>query len=184
MAKECQTPRHIERQTGLNLLELVVTLVIGGILVATASPTFYELQRALAIDAVTDRLYADLLLARNHAVTHAVRVQMCARDGNQCGNVGHWSEGWLVFEDADNDGTLDDGEKILQEYAGDPTRVRLSFRQDLAYVYYKHTGFGWPNGTFRVCSATDEKPGELVVVATSGRPRFSQPGDAPVDCAD
>ncbi len=178
-------PGGPSRHVGLSLIELVISLAVGGILVALAAPAFQDLRRALTLDAVADRLYDDLLSARNHAVTHGVRVTLCPRDGDRCGGVFDWTNGWLVFEDLPPENRrYDPGERLVLAHANDPARVRITFRKDRPYLFYRHTGLGWPNGSFRICSATDSRDGERVAIARNGRPRFARPGDDAVNCAE
>ena len=181
------TPRPADDAAhhGFTLLELVISLIVGGIVVALAAPTFQELQRAFALDAAADRIYDDLLTARNHAITHGVRVTLCPRDGDRCGDVNDWDNGWLMFEDHPPENRKrDPGEPLVLRYRNDPGRIRLTFRKDLPYVFYKHTGLGWPNGTFRICGATGTGEGKRVTIARNGRPRFARPGDDAVNCTE
>lgn len=87
-------------ERGFTLLELLVTILIAGILVTIAVPSFQSIikgtQRRSAISAVSDAIAT----ARAEAVTRGVPVTLCATANPgastpACSNVG-WEQGILV----------------------------------------------------------------------------------------
>lgn len=108
----CTGRRH--RASGLTLVELLVTLVILGILVTLAVPSFARLLREWQRDSATKAFTAHVQLARSEAIKTSRRVVMCSSsNGTACANSNDWSTGWLVFMDLDADNTLDSGEPVL-----------------------------------------------------------------------
>lgn len=171
---------------GFTLLELVVTLVVAVLVATLAVPGFTALSRGLALDGTRDRLYGDLLFARNHAVTHGLQVRLCPRRGDTCGDVDDWSNGWLVYEHNDTDNRRDPrpapGDTILLTHRGEPDRVTLRFHARYAYFWYNNTGIGWPGGTFRICTAGSDDPGVALILYGNGSARFPRPSDPAVEC--
>lgn len=65
----CQRPRH-----GITLIDVVVSLLIMGILVAGAAPKFSGMLQQYRLQAAAERIVADLALARRHAVATSTSV--------------------------------------------------------------------------------------------------------------
>lgn len=173
------------RERGFSLLELIVTTVVAGVLLSVGLPSFSDFIELTRLDTVSDRLIAHLALARNHAITHRLRVTVCARDGDQCGAPGDWSNGWIVFENriSDKPGQdIDEGDRVIASYREIADDVDIRFRRDRAYVYYRNTGTGYPAGTFRICNRTGHRNGTSIVLSFTGRPRFGNDADEPVAC--
>ena len=170
------------RQSGFSLLEFLVAVAIAGIVLGLGVPSFQLLQRHTRLETTTDRLMTHLLMARNHAISHGVRVTICPLAGDACGGTGDWTNGWMIFEDVDENRIPDSGERIIAKHAVAADTLRIRFHGSYAYLYYRTNGLGWPNATFRICDHDDEIDGMQVVVRRNGRPRLAQPGDAPVDC--
>jgi type IV fimbrial biogenesis protein FimT len=109
MHKEAHTNRK-RSQPGFTLIELMVTLVISIILIFIAIPSFSQMLIRSEITATSLAIYSGLSVARSEAVKRGARIQICSLDSvvTQCaGNVGVgrliWGEGFIVFEDVDND---------------------------------------------------------------------------------
>ena len=66
------------RQTGFTLWELLVTMLVGGVLLAVGVPSFRDAQRNSAITAAANDLITGLLAARAEAVKRQVPVTLCA----------------------------------------------------------------------------------------------------------
>jgi type IV fimbrial biogenesis protein FimT len=66
------------RQSGFTLWELLVTMLVGGLLLAVGIPSFRDAQRNSAITAAANDLITGLLAARAEAVKRQVPVTLCA----------------------------------------------------------------------------------------------------------
>ena len=175
--------RRERLRRGFSLLEFLVMLVIGGVLIALAAPSFRSIQREYQLSTAADLILTHLHIARSHAVTHSVRVEVCSLgDGDQCGGTDNWSDGWMIFEDSNRNRLRDDGEMLLLRHRSDRSRVLIRFRKTEPYQYYHPTGLGWPGGTFTLCPSTANGEGRAVVLAPNGRPRMHGANDARVNC--
>jgi type IV fimbrial biogenesis protein FimT len=94
---------------GFTLVEVCVSMTIAGILAASALPSFLGLLERQRMQAVIHDLTIALSLARTEAVASGRRVAVAPRTADD------WSAGWYVFVDANDNGTLDHGEAILQQ---------------------------------------------------------------------
>ncbi|MGQ9860680.1 MAG: GspH/FimT family pseudopilin, partial [Thiobacillaceae bacterium] len=106
-------PMTQRRQSGVTLIELLVTISIAAILMAIAVPGFQDFFRRNRLDGATSDLMATLNYARSEAIRRGVPVSVC-RSSNGTSCSGGWQQGWIVFTNPDNDDTVDAGEEILR----------------------------------------------------------------------
>ncbi len=179
MVRQHSNPRACRRgissrHRGHTLLELLITAILAAILVGLGIPALSEWRRETQVESTAQLLMTHLQAARTHAVTASREVMICP-DSGACGSD-DWSRGWTVFEDLDENRRLDRGEPVLLEHRL-PQAVTLSWRRRPSWLFYRHSGIGWPNGTFRVCTRSDGRAGAAVVVSGSGRPRLALPSE-------
>jgi type IV fimbrial biogenesis protein FimT len=96
----------MKKYSGFTLIELVITLAVVGILLAVGVPSLKTFMQSNQLVASTNELISALHVARSEAIKLNRRVSICdSSDGKNCGGTGDWSNGWIVFIDAD--GALD-----------------------------------------------------------------------------
>lgn len=90
--------RHLHR--GFTLIELMVVIVILGVLVAIALPSFQNTIRRNRVAAATNELVASLNLARSEALRNnrgEAITQVCrTNNASTCSSNANWHTGWLV----------------------------------------------------------------------------------------
>lgn len=107
---------------GFTLVELMVTIAIVAILSAIALPSFSNSIRNNRLATTTNEFIAAVNLARSEAVKSNRTGQVCASsDGATCGT--NWSDGWIVWADADGDGIPQAGEIRRHQQALNGLRV-------------------------------------------------------------
>ena len=95
-------------QSGFSLIELLVVVVILAIAVAVAAPSMGAMISNNRIQGAASDLYADLTLARGTAAAKGQRVTICqSSDSATCTGASTWQSGWIVFVDADGNGTFE-----------------------------------------------------------------------------
>lgn len=102
----------MNRGSGFTLIELLVTIAIAAILLALAVPSFRETTLNNQRATLTNELLADLNYARTQAVSLRAPVTVCRTVGPTaplptCATGTGWEEGWIVFVDSNNNGTLE-----------------------------------------------------------------------------
>lgn len=178
---------------GFSLIELMVTISVAAVLMAIAIPAFSSILAQNQLAAATNAARGALMAARQSAVMKGRPASLCAGTPSE-GCSGDWSAGeWLVFQDADHSGDLDDGEQIVRHgrVAAVGSGVRLDangpLRAALVYVPMGHAervsgAFG--AGRLRVCAEADLAPNAReLVISASGRVRL-QSVDLDGSCPD
>lgn len=165
---------------GYTLQEMLVTLTIAGILIATAVG-LNRMVRTTQIATEVNTLIADLNLARIEAIKRAQSVIVCkSAAGTICTNSSSWHEGWLVFTDQNENAELDPGEVVIRVRQAFPTETTLSFSAFGPgigrYVTYNPTGTTKQNGTFRFCDPENAVDARAVILIQTGRARTTKTG--------
>jgi type IV fimbrial biogenesis protein FimT len=155
---------------GFTLVELLVTMAVGGILLAIAIPGYAFLVNTSKLAAVTNELVFALQLARSEALKRGQRVTVC-KSANPlnpvpaCIGTGQWQQGWVAFIDSGVRGVIDSGDMVIHVYSGSPSVVitAINFSK---FVSYSPTGWsmgssGLPNDTMNIC--LDEQARKVIV---------------------
>ena len=110
------TSSHAKKSSGFTLLELMVVLAIAAILATMAAPSFTRLIQSNTMSSTVNTFLADMRYARSESIRRGGGVVMCRSDApeasipvcnNGSGSNGNgWVSGWIIYLDANNDGTI------------------------------------------------------------------------------
>ena len=168
--------RDLKKIKGITLIELMITLAIAGVLIASAAPSMREFIQNNRSATQINELQATLNLGRSEAIKRNSNVTICrSNDGSSC--AGNWQDGWIVFTDSDSDATVDDGDEILQIHGGLVAGNTLRFTQ--GDITYANTGLAraGSNGIFIHCDSRGAQYARGVHVGPSGRARLFTESD-------
>jgi type IV fimbrial biogenesis protein FimT len=88
-----------QAQRAFTIIELVITVTILAILVATAIPSFRTLMANSRSTNLASEMFMALNIARSEAIKRSARISVCASaDGATCAGT-PWDQGWIVFID-------------------------------------------------------------------------------------
>jgi type IV fimbrial biogenesis protein FimT len=171
------------RQRGFTLTETLVTLSVLGGLLAMGVSSISDQLHSLRLAGVSNDVMQQLYLARSEAIKRNKRVALCkSADGESCSDEGGWEQGWILFEDRNNNGHRESTEPILQRLLPLPPQYKLTANSPLArYVSYHPLGGtemasgAFQAGTFTLCRIS-AGPGEgrHIIINAGGRPRVEK----------
>ena len=166
------------KSRGLTLLELMITLAVAGILIASSAPSFTASIRNTRLVTQVNELQASLSMARSEAVKRNENVTVC-RSSDSASCTGAWQDGWIVFLDIDGDGSVDggDGDEVLRVHDSLSGDNSLTF--SLANIVYGANGIASSgvNGVFTLCDVRGTAHVKGLVIGLSGRPRLAIDSD-------
>lgn len=153
----CYNVSMNKKNTGVTLLELMITIAIFAILTSMTVPSFLNTLERSRIDSVQQSLARDLAYARQEAISQSLPVSLCrSATGTSCAVSGGWNQGWIAFTDVPGGtpGTVDSGEEVLRVQEAMDGRDDLDATDD--YVQFSSRGVlqvpstGTPE--FEICS--------------------------------
>lgn len=117
--QEIRSAKHCT-QAGFNIIELMVTVAILGVLTALAAPNFGESIKRYRVNAIRDDLVASVQLARAEAIRRRRPVALIREEQAGCSagvtlsiDTDDWSCGWRMVENTDADNTISTAERGL-----------------------------------------------------------------------
>jgi type IV fimbrial biogenesis protein FimT len=182
-----ETSRRLEGQTGWTLTELVMVVAILAVTLGIAIPSLTQTVNGMRMSTLTNSLMAELNLARAEAIRRGERVALCAAASpDACSPASGWEQGWIVFEDSNNNGLRDASEPVIRVSPAAPIGWSIRGNGPVArYVSYHPLGGtltvsgAFQAGSITICQASAQStPGARVVINSLGRPR-SQRVDLP-----
>jgi len=177
------TQRKLQR--GLTLIESLVSLAVLSILLLHALPAFSAFLDQNRRRGLVNDLVSSLQHARTEAIRRGQRVAVCkTATGASCNTDTDrgWETGWLIFLDANRNGTLDAHEEVLHQHRPEaglwrvhgnlPVSKVVSFN---AWGQGVQPGGAFLAGTFTVCHPSAHiDTRSQIVLSISGRTRSQQ----------
>ncbi len=160
---------------GFTLVELIITMAIAGILFSSAIPAFSNMLVHNQQTSVLQTLFTHLNFARAEAIKSNQHVLLCkSSNGNQCSTTTSWSDGWLIFSDTDNNKMVNDDEYVIYTQQSLPRNISLGYKGFGSKNYFRYypDGRSSANGTFTLCSRSDEKSALVIIISRVGRARI------------
>ncbi len=158
---------------GFSFPELAATLAVAAVLVALTAPAMKSIFADRRITALTQQLYGSIQLARSEAVKRGAFASLCrTTTGIECADEGSdWVSGWLVFTDANSNGSLDEDDQLVRVYGAQSENVQVSWNRG-HYLRFDSRGQARDAGSFTVCEVLSDKTyGRSISVSLTGRAR-------------
>lgn len=170
---------YIAVNRGFTVIELLVTLSVASILLAVAAPNFRTFVQDNQLIAQSNNFFSAMMLAKSEAVKRNSSVTICpSTNGTACAGVTAWTSGWLVFADANGDGTVDGGEAIIRVGTALPGQSTLT-SGNRTRVTFAASGFtlGF-NDTFSLCDSRGPALSRRLILSNQGGLRTVKGGGA------
>lgn len=168
------------------------------ILGAIAAPGFLNFVRDNRLTTTTNDLIGDMMLTRNEAIKRNTPVVICKTtdatvanpvcDGT-AGNA--WTNGWIVFVDANDNGTRDSPGGTLETLVRLHTLLRDTMTltplaptgsdSDIRnFISYRPSGrpLSFTGGTFKLCDQRGARSAKSLIISETGQPRTSDQKDS------
>jgi len=167
---KAMNPGRVQRTQGFTLVELMITVAIMAIFLGIAAPSFENITLRSYLRSYTSAFTSSTVLARSEAIKRNAMVKMCvSTDGAICA-AGGWEQGWIVFADANDNGTVDGNEVVLQQQAAAGPRFLMTEAGAISQLRFPASGIGVQPVVVRVCRNNPPGPEERVISLTaSGR---------------
>jgi type IV fimbrial biogenesis protein FimT len=163
---------------GFTLAELMVTLLVSALLFGVGIPTFSTVVKDSRQASSTNELVATMNFARDLAITRNARVTVCpSAAGNTCEGV-TWDQGWIVFEDPDEDQAVD-ADETVERASGGFEKLDVDTAAFGGFMIYRPNGRVMVNsvaenfGEFTFCDDRGALHARVLIIEVNGRPRIS-----------
>ena len=132
---------------GFTLVEMMITIVVAGVLLAFGIPAFNDAVLGSKVSAVANDLYASIQLARSEAIKRNVPITLCpSTDAAACDDSGDWEVGWIVLNPATSE--------VLQVQEAAPEHFKVVQSGGTADLSFQPVGLGATAAVFTVCRAS------------------------------
>ena len=108
---------NADRMRGFTMIQLMIALTIVAILTGVAIPSYKYITNTSRIAGEINNLLGDMQYARFQAIKQGQTITICSSTtGTSCTGVSGttWNTGWIVFDDANGNGTVDAGESVIR----------------------------------------------------------------------
>jgi type IV fimbrial biogenesis protein FimT len=168
-------------ERGFTLPELLVTLAIAAAAMAIAVPAFNDLLAANRATAALNQIVGAISVARTEAILQRRTVTLCPGADGICQGRDQWHHGALVFIDADRNGRIDEGERVVATLPPLQPGERIYWRsfRNRSYLQFHPRGFtDWQNGNFLYCPRDGQpRHARMVILNAQGRVRVARDAD-------
>ena len=166
-----------KKQLGFTLIELMIAVSIIGVLLALGSPSLKRTLQDNRMAVLHNELLVGLSFARNTAINKGSSATLCKANStaSACAATSEtWENGWIVFSDKNNDGSIDTGETILSIQNDLSQDITMHYSKNSSRVTYSGKGYaiGY-SGKFTFCDARGDDAKKGMVVSNNGRVRVA-----------
>jgi type IV fimbrial biogenesis protein FimT len=167
------------KQTGFTLIELIFAVAILAVLMSVSAPALGNLIHGARARSARSLLTGSLGLARTTAASTQRQVIVCpSGDHAHCSDSTWWQAGWIVFEDANQNGQRDDDEPLL-EAVDAQAGVTIASNAGRRFVRFRPDGSASGTDlTYTICDRRGAGEAAAIVVSNPGRIREALPDPA------
>ncbi|MDN2662754.1 GspH/FimT family pseudopilin [Psychromonas sp. 14N.309.X.WAT.B.A12] len=159
-----------EHQQGFTLIEMLITIAVAAILLSIVVPSFNSIIESSKERTTRDSLVSAIYSAKQQAQSERVNVYLCSsNDGESCADTTDWGSDWLIYQDDDSSGDLDEDDTIIANISSKTDAITSEIKE----VKFTPTGHSLAN-TFKICSNTDNAVVYKMVLSRMGRITYEE----------
>jgi type IV fimbrial biogenesis protein FimT len=169
-----------QKTNGFTLIELLVVLTLVGVILAIAAPSFMNIIASNRVASAANEIITVLNLGKNEAIRSGENVVLCKRatnDSCDTANTGDWSNGWVLFQDTNDNQSVNDGERIIRVQSDIETSLDLAYKGNYGVknlIFFKPNGSLGSKGHFCLRNNQDDTKSRAVVIHDLGRFRIDE----------
>ena len=162
------------KQRGFTLIELIITIAIAGILMSLALPSFKKTLQNNKLTSMHNELLSSLSLARNTAISRGSFATLCKSNqaGDNCDSSASWKDGWIVFLDRDDSGSVNNDEEVISLNNALPKKVSISFSRNRVTYGAQGYAIGY-SGVVTFCDDLDNDNKKGMIISSNGHIRVA-----------
>jgi len=163
----------MKKYSGFTLVELLAVVAMLGLLMAFGLPAMDTYVKNERLTTHINTLVGHLAYARSEAVLRSQQVVLCTSDdGTSCSNSA-WTEGWILYVDADGDSSfsMSSGEEILRVKEPLSGGNTLTSTFGTSFVYDRRGFSATGTGTFSLCDDRGVTNMKSIAISNTGRVR-------------
>ena len=163
----------MKKKSGFTLLEVIIVMALVAIVMTFAIPAMQTFTLNDRLTTNINVLIGHLAYARSEALTRSQQIVVCASDdGLACG--GGWTDGWIVFVDADADNAFTVGEEIIRTNQDLGEANTIAATGIGTQIIYDNRGFvtAASVGSLQLCDGRSGNFGKTVRITNTGRARL------------
>ena len=172
------------RQSGFNIIELMVVMAIVTIMATVAVPSFMTMSRDSRLAVKHNDFIGTLNLARSEALARGRSVTICKWGvGDDCDGQ-EWEDGWIVFVDTDRDGMVDNNERpVIRIYPpltnnnGQNNNTLRGTNTAANQIVFNSQGMLLAPGLLTFCDSRGASHARGLILSRSGQARVARDSD-------
>lgn len=161
----------MKKNSGFTLLELIITVALISIVTAFAIPSMTSFTQNDRLTTNINTLVGHLGLARSESVKRSQQVSICVSSDSANCTGANWEDGWLVYADTNNDGSLNGTDEILRVQQALDGGNNMTPTGIGTQVTYDNRGFVTGGGSFLLCDSRIGDFGRTLTITNTGRVR-------------
>lgn len=156
---------------GFTLIELMVTLLVAGIMLAWGVPSFFSIIENNRVATQANSFIAALALARSEAVSKGISTHVSTVGAD-------WSQGWRVWADRNDDGAFQASEelRVFEALKGQTTFTSVEGVADIPFDAKGYLAVA-PGTTYQFKMSSPECTGNNardIAITAVGRPQIER----------
>jgi len=136
----------LSKASGFTLIELMMVLTMGAVLAVVAVSSFKTLTSTSSIQGELNTFVGQMQYARAEALREGSTVSICASSNSTsssptCSGGTSWNSGYIVFSDANGNGSYGTGDTLLRKQAAFTTTDTLTASSSVSFFTFNRLGF-------------------------------------------